>query len=1222
MTRTGAWLRIVAAVIVAWLLFVWLALGPILRWAVPKYLERHGGYALSIDRIRINPLQLKLEVDGARLAEPDGTALAGFGQLLVDFESASIWRRAWTFREVSLVEPSARLALAADGSLNWQAFLAQFASAEPPPPRSEGLPPLRIEQVVIEKAAIDFSDEHFARGFATRIDPLDLELSDLSTLPGEESAWRLALASDIGARLQTEGRLALDPLAVTADASLSDVLFERLWPYLEGRLSMAPPQGEGEMQLRARVATEGQAVQVEADGLELRIRDLALRGPQQDEPALQLGTVTLSAGKADTRTRKVQVGAIELAGGHLALQRDRHGAIDLASWFAAPNGEQEGNSGESGTASSAEAPASVPAAEAPAAAAGNAGEPASVDERSSAAGKDAATEAQAGAGTDAGADMDTDAGSGTQAGAQERAGATSEGDAWSFGLDKLAIDGLALRYADASLAQPLDASVGDLQLALGAHGSLGDALELELEKLGVRIGDIRLASAGLEQPITVAGLVLEGGALDLAGQEISVDTLRIERPRLALAREADGTLTIIAAMRAAEPARAPGAAVARESASSPAWHYRIGTVALAEGEVELQDRSVRPTARLGVRKIAASVRELSDDLQQKWPVEAGFELQEGGRFAASGTLVAGKPAGEFALRADEIALAPAQPWLGQFARLRIAGGKLSSKGRLHFDGDRFGYQGEAAVAGLDLREAPEGGAVLAWRALATDELAVAADRVEIGELRLDGLRTEVKILKDHSLNMARLLVSDDKPAASPAPAKPAESARASAEPAFRFDIKRLRLSKGDVDFADESLLLPFAAHIHDLAGDLAGLSNKPGSAASLALKGKVDEYGSAQVDGEVNLFDPTAKTDATVKFRNVEMVNLTPYTATFAGRRIASGKLALDLAYQIEHGKLLGDNRIVMDELTLGEKVESADAPDLPLDLAVAILKDSSGRIDLGLPVSGSFEDPEFSIGGLVGKALLGLVTKIVTAPFRALGALLGAGDDADLSRIAFDAGRAELPGSEREKLTRVAKALAERPGLALAVTPGYAPDADGAALRDVALRRQVAARLGRKVQADEDPGPLAMSDEDTRSSLEALFVARFGKEALADLRARAAAEAQAPSPADDAADGSDPERAQSARRAAPAAPQLAPAQARAAADTRLYRDLFERLRAAEPLEDAALQALGQQRGDAIRRELQAAGLADARVEVAGASEQEAEDDGSVPSSLDLEAGS
>ena len=86
----------------------------------------------------------------------------------------------------------------------------------------------------------------------------------------------------------------------------------------------------------------------------------------------------------------------------------------------------------------------------------------------------------------------------------------------------------------------------------------------------------------------------------------------------------------------------------------------------------------------------------------------------------------------------------------------------------------------------------------------------------------------------------------------------------------------------------------------------------------------------AQVDGEVNLFDPTAKTDATVKFRNVEMVNLTPYTATFAGRRIASGKLALDLAYQIEHGKLLGDNRIVMDELTLGEKVESADAPDLP----------------------------------------------------------------------------------------------------------------------------------------------------------------------------------------------------------------------------------------------------------------------------------------------------
>src|SRR5690606_17967785 len=121
------------------------------------------------------------------------------------------------------------------------------------------------------------------------------------------------------------------------------------------------------------------------------------------------------------------------------------------------------------------------------------------------------------------------------------------------------------------------------------------------------------------------------------------------------------------------------------------------------------------------------------------------------------------------------------------------------------------------------------------------------------------------------------------------------------------------------------------------------------------------------------------------RVRNVEMTKLTPYSATFAGRRIASGKLSLDLEYRIEDQQLQGDNRIVMDQLTLGEKLESEDAPNLPLDLAVAILKDSEGRIDLGLPVSGSLEDPEFSFGGLIGKALLGLVTKIVTAPFRAL---------------------------------------------------------------------------------------------------------------------------------------------------------------------------------------------------------------------------------------------
>jgi hypothetical protein len=193
-----------------------------------------------------------------------------------------------------------------------------------------------------------------------------------------------------------------------------------------------------------------------------------------------------------------------------------------------------------------------------------------------------------------------------------------------------------------------------------------------------------------------------------------------------------------------------------------------------------------------------------------------------------------------------------------------------------------------------------------------------------------------------------------------------------------------------MDFADHSLVLPFGTRIHDLRGSIAGLSNRPGAVGQIELDGAVDEYGMARAVGQVELGNPANGLDMRVQFRNVEMTRLTPYTATFAGRKIDSGKLSLDLQYQIKQRQLQGENQVIMDKLTLGERIESPTATNLPLDLAIAILQDSDGRIDLGLPVAGSLDDPQFSYGSIVWKAIVNVLTKIVTAPFRALGALFG----------------------------------------------------------------------------------------------------------------------------------------------------------------------------------------------------------------------------------------
>jgi len=302
------------------------------------------------------------------------------------------------------------------------------------------------------------------------------------------------------------------------------------------------------------------------------------------------------------------------------------------------------------------------------------------------------------------------------------------------------------------------------------------------------------------------------------------------------------------------------------------------------------------------------------------------------------------------------------------------------------------------------------------------------------------------------------------------------------------------------------------------------------------------------------------------------MSNLSPYSGEFAGRKIESGKLSLDLKYKIVKSQLAGDNQIVVERLTLGEKVKSPEAVDLPLDLAVALLKDSNGVIDLGLPVKGDIASPEFSFGALIGKALVNLITKIVTSPFRALGALIPGGSEETLNSVAFEAGQSEVPPPEKEKLATLAKALQKRPQLKLMVQGRYNPEADQEELRTTSLRRALAARLGQKIDPAEDPGPVDYSSPETQKALEAMFTERFGADALKAVKADMQA----------ADEKVKKEAAKQAKGATPAGETEDPG--------RLAKLLFNRLAETEPVGEAELTKLADARARAIVAELSGPG--------------------------------
>ena len=660
-----------------------------------------------------------------------------------------------------------------------------------------------------------------------------------------------------------------------------------------------------------------------------------------------------------------------------------------------------------------------------------------------------------------------------------------------LGLDKLTakLAGVRLRTevpVAADLAvDAIEASGGQFDLARNSL-TLG-ALSFKGSRL-----DLRRPAGEPLHLLQLPSLALEDARLDLSARNLTIGRIAMQGGRLKATRDAEGQVDVLAAWQAApRPAAKPKAA---QAPAGKAWRYRVDKLELSGLAASLRDESVTPAADLALEDITLGVAGITDNLASALPLHAAFRARDGGSFEAAGKIVPAEASADIKLKLVDLALKPAQPYLSAQARLTLASGLLAADGRVIRDKRGSSFKGGISLRDLHLNESETGEHFLAWKSLAGRDLELNAAKLDIPELSLDGLDAKLIIAKDKSVNVSSIFRKQPANlAVAGAPASPEKRARP-----FVVNIDRLRVSKGEMDFADLSLALPFGTRIHRLRGAVIGLKSRPGAPGQVELEGQVDDYGLARVVGQVDLFNPTGFTDLKLIFRNVEMTRLTPYSATFAGRKIDSGKLSLDLEYKIKQRQLTGENQIIMDQLTLGERVDSAAARDLPLDLAIALLQDSDGRIELGLQVSGSLDDPQFSYGGLVWKAIVNVIGKIATAPFRALGALFGGGEKVE--SIAFETGETQLTPPEREKLARLAGALNKRPGLSLTLHGVYA-DADRLSLQERQLRRAVAERAGQRLEGQERTGPLSTRTPKVQEALESLFSERIGNGELAALK-------------------------------------------------------------------------------------------------------------------------
>lgn len=667
---------------------------------------------------------------------------------------------------------------------------------------------------------------------------------------------------------------------------------------------------------------------------------------------------------------------------------------------------------------------------------------------------------------------------------------------------------LALRDLAVSMA-PLKVSADklDLQLQLSAKQA-GSDFKLTIGEATLALADLAFTS-GAQTPFKLASLGFSEGALDLAARSATLGRVYAQGGQIQLTRDRTGKLTILDLLPKFK-ATGPVAATPVSSSGAP-WVAIAKRVELSQFGAAIEDQGTG--VKVHLQDIALKLDNASSDLTKAVKFDAGLGVREGGQLSAQGSVVPASGALQSAVKVQQLALAPLQPMLSQHLKLKLAGGSVSAQGQLTTGSGQakspaLHYAGGLDITDLVLNEV-SGEPFAQWKSVGARKLtaSLAPNLLDIPELRVVQAHAKLMIENDRSLNAVRLLVQPSETEKSQVSA-PAKSGNAQQDP-FPVRIGRLRMLNANLDFEDLSLRPQFGAKIYELNGVINGLSSSQDSRSQIELDGRVDEFGLARIRGELNPFAPRDNTDISVIFKNVDMVSASPYSMKFAGYRIAEGKISLDLQYKVRKSELEGANQIVIDKLTLGERIDSPDALKLPLELAIAILKDSDGRIDLGLPISGNMDDPQFSYGAIVWKAIGNLLTKIVTAPFRALGSLFGLSGE-KMEAIEFDPGSAKLQPPEREKLNQLAQVLAKRTQLKLTLPGGYSEEADGAALRKLALRAEITRRAGIKIDAGESPGPLDHANPAVREALRSAYIERFGA-ATFEKEIKPAAPAQTP---------------------------------------------------------------------------------------------------------------
>jgi hypothetical protein len=656
------------------------------------------------------------------------------------------------------------------------------------------------------------------------------------------------------------------------------------------------------------------------------------------------------------------------------------------------------------------------------------------------------------------------------------------------------------------------------RLAVSGHYDVrldGDQRRLRLTEGAAKLEAVCLLEADGQPAVELPSLSVTGIEADGVARKATIARVELAGGHVAVRREKDGTLNLLALLAppatppaSGTPAAAPAAPVATPAA--PVSQMEIGEIAVDRLAIDIRDLAGPTPATLSLAAVRARISHLTLAPGAKLPVELSFDWAPRGTVKLAGEVSLQPFVADLQVDVAALALPPLTPYLEQAMNARVTQGAVSVTGRVDValppaGAPAIAFAGDVSIDGFGLVDGVRTEELAGFARLAVSGIKISTTprpAASVAEIRLTAPYARAVIGPDQRLNFAAVfgVASALAVVATPVPPAPASAAAepsvaTSPAPRTEISVARIVVDRGDFSFTDRSVQPEVHVTVKEFDTTLSDWSSLQPGRGQAEVRAKIGGSGPLAVDGK---FDPLAadpQADLKLAVRAVDLQPVSPYLGRYAGYELARGQLYVDVTAKLADRKLDLQNVVTLDQFTFGRPTNSPDATHLPVRLGVALLKDTQGKIVIDIPVAGSLDDPEFKVGRVVVRVIVNLLTKAAVSPFSLIGSMFGGGGD-ELGQQEFLPGETALTPESRQRLATVQRALAARPGLNLDIAGGYDEAADRHALQHARATQAVRQRvwLDRRALNPDLPPPdkLEIAGDEFAAALKKLFDEKF----------------------------------------------------------------------------------------------------------------------------------